>query len=55
MADTMKTCAKCVWFYRQKYNTGICTNYEEMHKEGICTAHRFATSTCDGWRKRGNK
>lgn len=53
MTDTaMKTCAKCGWWKRQRNNVGKCWNWERMVIDGIQNLpHRFATDTCDGWRK----
>lgn len=38
------TCRSCFWFCYERNNVGKC---------GIQNLpHRFATDTCDGWRKR---
>lgn len=52
MTDTIRTCAKCGWWERQRNNVGRCWNWERMVIDGIQNLpHRFATDTCDGWRK----
>ena len=47
------TCRSCFWFCYERNNVGKCGNREKMAVDGIQNLpHRFATDTCDGWRKR---
>lgn len=44
------------WYVEVPITEGKCGNREKMAVDGIQNLpHRFATDTCDGWRKRKSR